>query len=245
MLEDIGTVVWKEFKEISQGSKHRSTGVFRIVILLLFAGVLLPSQMGARYLTTAAPLAGLAWILPMVGISLTVDAFAGERERHTLETLLASRLPDEAILLGKLSASVLFAWALLMASLVLGVIAVNVTHPNGTLQFFPATSAVGLVAVSFLMATTVCSIAVLVSLRAATVRQAAQNMGFGMMGIYFSLIVGFQALSREHRALLMEAAAGGHLMRNALMGLTMLLAVNAVLLGAAKARFKRARLILD
>jgi ABC-2 type transport system permease protein len=246
MLEDIFTVVRKEFKEFMQGSsKNRSAGMFRMLIPVLFAGVLLPSQMGAKYLTTAAPLAGLAWILPMVGIALTVDAFAGERERHTLETLLASRLSDEAILLGKLSASVLYAWSMLMASLVLAVFVVNVSHPNGTLQLFPAESAVGLVAVSFLMSTLVCAIAVLVSLRAATVRQAGQNLAFGMMGIYLVLILGFQALSREHRAQLLEAVVGGHVMRNALIGLLGLAALDALLVVAAKARFKRARLILD
>lgn len=246
MLEDILTVVRKEFKEFIRGSsKSKSAGLVRMLIPVLFAGVLLPSQMGAKYLIGFAPLAGLAWILPMVGIALTVDAFAGERERRTLETLLASRLSDEAILLGKLSASVLYAWALLMTSLALGVVVVNVSHPNGTLQLFPPMAAAGLVAVSFLMAMTMCSIAVLVSLRAATVRQAAQNMAFGMMGIYFALIFGFQALSRERRALALEAVAGGHIVRNAVIGLFALALLDALLLGAAKARFKRARLILD
>jgi ABC-2 type transport system permease protein len=246
MLEDILTVVRKEFKEFIRGSsKSKSAGSLRMLVPVLFAGVLLPGQMGAKYLSGAAPLAGLAWILPMVGIALTVDAFAGERERRTLETLLASRLSDEAILLGKLSASVLYAWALLMASLVLGVVVVNVSHPNGTLQLFPAMEAMGLVVVSFLMAMTICAIAVLVSLRAATVRQAAQNLAFGMMGIYFALIFGFQALSREHRALLLDTIAGDQLVRNAIIGLMGLAVLDVLLVAAAKARFKRARLILD
>jgi ABC-2 type transport system permease protein len=246
MLEDIRTVVWKEFKEIIQGSsKNKSAGLIRMAIPVFLVGVLLPSRLGGEYLTSPAPLAGLAWLLPMVGIALTVDSFAGERERRTLETLLASRLSDESILLGKLCASVLYAFVLMIGSLVLAVVVVNLTHPNGTLQLFSAKYAAGLAGFGLLMATLVCSIAVLVSLRASTVRQASQNMAFGLMAIYFSAIFGFQALSREHRALLMDAAAGGHLMRNAVFGLTMLIAVDALLLGAAKARFKRARLILD
>jgi ABC-2 type transport system permease protein len=40
--------------------------------------------------------------------------------RRTLETLLASRLSDDAILLGKLCASVLYAWVLMIGSLGLG-----------------------------------------------------------------------------------------------------------------------------
>jgi ABC-2 type transport system permease protein len=246
VFEDIFTMVWKEFREIVQGSsKNKSAGWLRMLIPVFFAGVLLPSRMGGQYLTGAAPLAGLAWILPMVGIALTVDSFAGERERRTLETLLASRLSDEAILIGKLSASVLYAWALMMASLVLAVVVVNVTHPNGTLQLFRARYAAGLVGFGFLMATMVCSIAVLVSLRAATVRQASQNLAFGMMAVYFALIFGFQALSRPQRARLLAAAMGGDVMRNALIGLGLLIALDALLLGMAKARFRRARLILD
>src|SRR5437868_8293881 len=106
MLEDVLTVVWKEFKEILQGSsRSRSGGLIRILIPIVLVGVLLPARNGAEYLRGPAPLLGLAWILPMVSISLTVDAFAGERERRTLETLLASRLSDEAILFGKLATS--------------------------------------------------------------------------------------------------------------------------------------------
>jgi len=133
----------------------------------------------------------------------------------------------------------------MIGSLLLAAVVVNVTHPNGTLQFFPAPYAAGLVGFGFLMATMVCSIAVLVSLRAATVRQASQNLAIGMMAAYFSLIFGFQALSRAHRAQLMQAAMGGDFTQNALIGLLVLIVLDAVLLSAARTRFKRARLILD
>jgi ABC-2 type transport system permease protein len=245
MLDDVVTMVWKESKEILQSSKNRSAGMLRMLVPIFLVGVLLPSRMGSQYLTSAAPLAGLAWILPMVGIGLTVDAFAGERERHTLETLLASRLSDEAILLGKLAASILYAWSLMIASLILAVVVVNLAHPIGRLQMFPAQYALGLFGFGFLSATLVCTIAVLVSLRAATVRQAAQNLALGMMGLYFALIFGFQALSPARRARLMESISGGHLVRNAVVVLIAMVVLDALLIGIAKVRFKRVRLILD
>ena len=37
---------------------------------------------------------------------MIADGIPGERERHTLETLLASRLSDRSILLGKVMAAV-------------------------------------------------------------------------------------------------------------------------------------------
>jgi ABC-2 type transport system permease protein len=246
VLEDIFTMVWKEFREILHGSaKSRSGGLIRMIVPVALVGVLLPARMGSDYLTSPAPLFGFAWILPMVGIALTVDSFAGERERRTLETLLASRLSDEAILLGKLSASVLYAWALMMTSLILAVVTVNLTHPNGTLQSFSAKYGVGLSGFGLLMASVVCSVSVLVSLRASTVRQASQNLAFGMMALYFGGIFGFQALSRPHRAMVVQMLAGANMMRTGLVALAVLVTLNVMLLAAAKSRFKRARLILD
>ena len=53
----------------------------------------------------------------MMVSSLVADSFAGERERHTLETLLASRLPDRAILAGKLLVPVAVAWGAALLAL--------------------------------------------------------------------------------------------------------------------------------
>lgn len=246
MLDDIGTMIWKEFKEIVQGSsKSRGGRVTRMLIPIALVGVFLPLRIGSAYFTSPAPLMGIAWILPMVGIGLTVDAFAGERERRTLETLLASRLSDEAILLGKLAASVLYAWGLLTAALALAVVTVNLTHPNGTLQFFSPAYGVSLLVFGLLLATFVCNVAVLVSLRASTVRQASQNLAFGMMGVYLAAIVGFEALSRPYRLAIMLLLAGGNLLRAELVAGALLVTLNLALLGIAKARFQRARLILD
>jgi ABC-2 type transport system permease protein len=245
MLEDILTIVRKEFKEILQGSaRSRSSGWLRTLVPIALAGVALPAR-SAGYLTSVSPVLGLAWILPMVSIALTVDAFAGERERRTLETLLASRLSDEAILLGKLFASVLYAWGLMVASLILAVITVNLTHPNGTFQMFPVAYGVALVGLGLLMAMIVCSAGVLVSLRASTVRQASQTLAFGMMATYFAAIFGFQALSRPHRLMIVEIMTGGQRMRAGMFVLALLVMVSLTLLAFAKARFKRARLILD
>lgn len=69
-------------------------------------------------------------------IGLVADAFAGERERHTLETLLATAFPDTSILLGKIAASVLYAWGIAFACSLLGVITINVVFPSGGLQFY-------------------------------------------------------------------------------------------------------------
>jgi ABC-2 type transport system permease protein len=48
------------------------------------------------------------------------DAIAGERERHTLETLLASRISDRAILLGKVIVTTGYAWGTALLGLLFG-----------------------------------------------------------------------------------------------------------------------------
>lgn len=246
MLNDIETIIWKEFKEIIRGSSKSTAGGFlRMAVPVLLAGVLLPSRFGPSYLSGPGPLFGLAWILPMVGIAITVDSFAGERERHTLETLLASRLSDEAILLGKLAASVLYAWILMLASLLLAVITVNVVHRPGTVLMFSASYGFGLMTLGLLLATLVCTVAILVSLRAATVRQASQTLGFGMMGVYFAAIFGVQALPESYRLAGARIILGQNAFAVIAGMVGLLVAIDLALIAAAHARFKRARLILD
>ena len=68
-------------------------------------GVFLPLQNGASWVTSPITMVYWAWMPLMLVTGVIADSFAGERERHTLETLLASRLPDRAILLGKVAAA--------------------------------------------------------------------------------------------------------------------------------------------
>src|SRR5258705_13580999 len=121
MIDDIRTVIWKEWKEIvlpQAGSSNRATQV-RIAIALLVFGVFIPWRTGPAYVTSAASLVIPSFIPVFAIIGMVTDSFAGERERHTLETLLASRLSDEAILLGKILSAVGFALMTLVGILVL------------------------------------------------------------------------------------------------------------------------------
>ena len=55
----------------------------------------------------------------------------GERDRHTLEILLARHLSDRSILLGKVVAAISYGWGLSMFCLMLGLITVNLVHGKG------------------------------------------------------------------------------------------------------------------
>jgi ABC-2 type transport system permease protein len=244
VLGDIVTIVWKESKEFLQGSS-KASGISRLVFPIVLAGVLMPWRFGRAYVTGGAAFLGLVWILPMIAVSLTVDAIAGERERHTLESLLATRLSDAAILFGKIIASVLYAWGMMIVSLMLGVITVNLTRRGGPLLLFSPASAAALVVFSLLASTLACSVAVLVSVGAATVRQAAQTFGYGFTAIVFATIFGFQSLPVRWRITLVERLSTEHVLQTALIAGLVLLAMDIVVLAVAWNRFQRARLILD
>ena len=75
------------------------------------------------------PVVWAALPITLAGAMIT-DAIAGERERQTLETLLTSRLPDRAILLGKVAAITLLSWMLLALGALPGILHQALT-PSG------------------------------------------------------------------------------------------------------------------
>lgn len=142
MLTDIRTVFRKEFKELIVATSDRA-GIIRLLIWVVFFGGLFPAQSGRAWLYTLLPVLFWSWMSLFYVSSLAVSAFAGERERHTLETLLATRLPDGAILLGKVLASVAYGWGLVMITYVTAVIAINLVIGQGRFLFYSPAVALG------------------------------------------------------------------------------------------------------
>ncbi len=118
-MSDILTMVWKESKDLLFQGGWRS--LIRPLIVVGIMGIYLPLQFGPQWVDlTPIGMILLLWIPFFVIISFVGDVIAGERERHTLETLLASRMPDRAILLGKVVAIVVDALVLILLASVLG-----------------------------------------------------------------------------------------------------------------------------
>jgi ABC-2 type transport system permease protein len=244
-MADVLTVAWKEWRELLQvGGSHRG-GRFSLVILILVFGVFLPFQSGAEWVESPATVFYWGWVPLMLVGGAVADSFAGERERHTLETLLASRLPDRAILLGKMAAAIAYGWGLVIVMLVLSLVTVNLSARTGPLLMFPWRFAVGAPLLAFLGAGLAATAGVLVSLRAQTVRQAAQTLNVGVLLLVFIPVLGMQALPEAWRAQIgawtMTTGVDGLLWVSA----AVLAALDLAFLAAAFARFRRARLVLD
>jgi ABC-2 type transport system permease protein len=245
MTTDFATVFWKEWKEIllEHGSSGRGRRPWMMVGLI---GIVLPLLMDAQKYFGPQSLMMLVFVSFAAVLAVVPDAFAGERERHTLETLLASRLPDRAILLGKLAACLAYGWLLSIMAIVFGVMTVNVKNWNGHVLFYPdAASRLCLVLLPLLIGGVMASTGVFVSLRAATVRQAQQTLMFVIMGTALAIGFGVPALPANvrfwfARNLVIRSAAGTVLAASAL-----ILAIDLVLVLAALRRFQRSKLVFD
>jgi len=244
---DVGTVLWKEWREVFnplKGGAGRS-GWLSMALSVAVFGIFLPLQSGRAWVESPQMLVYWAWVPLFLVSGVVADAFAGERERHTLETLLASRLSDTAILLGKLAAAISYGCLLTFAGLAVGAVTVSVAHGHGRFLFYPLLVVVGGVALCLLGAGLAASAGVLVSLRAPTVRQAAQTLSLGTMALIFVPIFGLQALPAGIKAAVAARLATLDARAALALALLVLAVLDGALLAAARLRFQRAKLAVE
>lgn len=170
LLFDSWTMVVKEWHEWCGVRTRRGWGV--VCALILAWSVIAPYLVG--HLEAAPLIIVIAWAaLPLVlsGVIIT-DSIAGERERQTLETLLASRLSDQSILLGKILAATLLGWSLLLLGLASGLLQQMAAVLTGTQEFRLFTLGAGMVGASVPCIVLVVSVGALFSLYAPSARFA-------------------------------------------------------------------------
>ena len=170
---------------------------------------------------------------------------AGERERHTLETLLASRLSDSAILIGKIIAAVFYGVGFAVVNLVIGLVAVNVAHREEGLLLFGAQRFAVTIVLTILASLLMAGIGVFISLRASTVKQAQQAFGIAIIVLTMGPLLLFNALSFETRQRLLARLATVGETRLEVYIVGTLFALSAIVIGAALTRFRRGKLVLD
>lgn len=245
MINDIFTIVRKDLKEVLSSRGNTRSGAVYLLIVIGIMGILMPIQSGRAWFTE--PLLPLVWSwFPIfLVISVVTDSFAGERERNTLETLLASRLSDRAILFGKLSAAVLYGWGISIASNLVAVVAINVSDPQGGFQFYNLSLYLVLLVIPLLAGLLMSSIGVLVSLNAPTARAAYQKLSLAMLAIWLlpTILINFAGKSLNSQ---MSSFLQNINITQLGIGLgVVVLVADIILVYIATKRFKRARLILD
>jgi len=246
VIDDIRTIVWKEWKEffLQRGSSRKVMLISSLLPVFLL-GIVIPSRAGPAYVRTPLSLIAPA-LMPLLFImALMADSFAGERERHTLETLLATRLSDQAILLGKMTAGILYACIVLIVTLGLALLSNNIMYGQGRLLMFPTRYLVPILTFDFLLVLLLSCIGVFVSLRAPTVRHAMQTLNLGLVIVIWGSFFGIRALPLAWQGMLLRFVAGEHLLQIELIGGILLIVADIAFLSATRSRFRRDRLILD
>jgi ABC-2 type transport system permease protein len=245
MIADIAAVMWKEWRELFLVRGSVRSTLLTLILPLGIVSIFLPLQTGPTWVRSPLLLVAWAWLPLFLVVNVVADSFAGERERHTLETLLASRLPDRAILFGKVATAVAYAWGLTLLMLIVSLVAVNVAYGRDGLLLYAPELAIAAIGLSLCAAVLAAAAGVLVSLRAATARQAQQSVNIALMLFLFVPVFGVQLLPEEWRARLAGLFVGAD--PNVVLAIVVVafVVVDAALLSAGLARFQRARLILD
>jgi len=240
MFADLRTMIWKEGKVQFRNQKNKTSYLRQLLAPVVLAAVF-PITWGADWVSDFPALI-IAFITPAVIAGVMIpDSFAGERERHTLDTLLASRLPDRAILYGKMLLPILVGWGAALGLTLVSLIIVNLAHGgNGILLYTPSIST-GIIFLSFLSATLMTSGGILTSLAATSAQEAAQKlMTFILVPAILLQILPMLFLDQIIKII---TVLNGKQLLIIFGGI--LLAVDLVVFLLAKKRFQRSAMYLD
>jgi len=256
MIRDISTVMWREWKQQFGRKGSLASELVSLVIPVLMMAVMAiypPLASGLVWLESPFSLMTSVTLPAMIVGMNIVDCFAGERERHTLATLLASRLPDRAILFGKMGAPVLLAMGMTLIVHLVSLATVNVANWDGRIMFYSPTIALINLGFAFLTAMYAACLGVVFSLRAATVQRATQNLLTAVLAPIVVLSVGVVGIGTvfpeswriAFETFFVEVVMNADPAQVVLVITGVLIAVDLGLLAVAMARFRRSLLILS
>lgn len=253
-------VAGKELREIVGAGGGRK-GLFREILFVGIFGLFFPLTQAEAWRTGGVP-ATFALMIPLFLVGPHVaDSFAGERERRTLETLLATRLPDRSIYFGKILAVCGYAWVVTLLILLASLMALNVAGGDRSSvigtgmpsadprswfmypSFVWVAWGLGSIASGLLIA----AIGTFISLRSKTVRGAHQAMMIPLfvliLGGSFGIPALFRRLPSETRIAVLGRLEAMDPVLIVLWGVGALLLFDFVLLALGARLFRRDRLI--
>jgi ABC-type Na+ efflux pump permease subunit len=240
MIDDTLTVLWREQLYLWRGSRSLLV-VLRYLAFVFIFGVIAPWQSGRAWVGSPLPLLYWTWFAVYLASAGTTGSFSREREQHTLETLLSTRLPDVAILLGKILSGVVYGGALVLACALVGQGVALATLGTGGAAVYHLSVGLGGYLVSLLAAFAIGALAALTSLKAQTTRQAQASMSLVLLVLFLPLVAVFfiPDLQRQLQVSALRIDTG------IVVGgtLAVLAAVDLLLWVLARRSFRRSRLI--
>ena len=144
-----------------------------------------------------------------------------------------------------LPAAVIYGVGFAVVNLVIGLVAVNVAHRDGGLLLFDPRRLFVTIVLTVLASLLMAGIGVFISLRASTVKQAQQAFGIAIIVVTMGPLLLFNALGAERREAVVDRLSTIGETRLEIYIVSLLGLFCAFVIGAALARFKRGKLVLD
>jgi ABC-2 type transport system permease protein len=167
---------WEDLKSSLFSHSNLLAGFWPVLLFCAAFGVYEPMKIGSDWLQSPMMVFSLSVLVPFVFIGfISPYSFVGERERGTLEPLLATPVSDQAILFGKIGIAVLCGWVVTVINLLLGLGSINFFQTNGGLLLYPPGIVIPTVVLSLLFSLLAAIVGTNSSLYAKTTLEAQRN----------------------------------------------------------------------
>ncbi len=238
----------KEWLEWTVGDGNVIPAWLKLLLFSIIFGIILTLVAGAAWPARLLAVLIWAWLPLFLLVGDVADTFAGERERHTLEMLLASRLSEEVIVLGKVLAVTAYGWLYMLLSAFFALLVAAFVYGFESLALLSLGQSIVVIGFALAVSWFFGTVGVIVSMRASSRHHARQVLGSGMLVILILLLVTPSLF----------AAFGWHAPYDRLTGIAVgsdiytflalaalgLLAINGGLLVLLCCRFRRTRVML-
>ena len=244
-LCDTWTVTHKELRELVAAIAANAVTRAALAALAVIFGIALPWWLGHQWLD--GPLTLIVWLIlpvPLV-IAAIAESIAGERERHTLEPLLATRLPVRAILTGKILAAAIFGWLVSLVIMLVGLTVVNLADRGDVLRLYSPGLGSAILWFGLLATLFTACVGVTVSLHATTVRRACVAMSVLLVLLIFAIAAGAAVVLHLEPSFTPQPPFTLPTVPASTTGALLLLLADIGLFILAGRQFRRARLLAD
>ena len=168
---------WEDSKSTLFAYTNLLAGLWPIILFCAAFGVYEPLKVGLDWMQSPIMVLSISVLVPFVVIGfISPYAFVGERERGTLEALLATPVSDQAILFGKIGMAVLYGWGVALVSLLLGAGSIALFLAHGKFLFYPPDILIPTLLLSLFFSILVATIGTAASFYAKTFLEAQRNL---------------------------------------------------------------------
>jgi ABC-2 type transport system permease protein len=168
---------WSELRAAFFNWSRWNPATLPLLLMIAAFSIYEPFRIGSDWTTSSIMLFSFSLLLTIIAVgSIIPYSFGGERERHTLEPLLATPISNIAILLGKIIVPTIYGWGMAILNMVMSLLSINLAFGQGRILFYPVNIAIGVIVMSLLISLFIASVGVLASLHAATVMQAQRTL---------------------------------------------------------------------